>query len=116
MGRLLTAWRYGLWPEISFFPFFKRAALNDAAGGLEVLLGVIAVAVSWHVGLAVLERHLSRSRRGPSLLRLLLLAEVEVLRALREELKRCRSLDDDEVKMKLSRVEQRLEELGEDGS
>ena len=48
--------------------------------------------------------------------KLLLLAEVEVLRALRRELKRRRLIEKDGCGRKLSQVEERLKELGEDGA
>jgi len=74
------------------------------------------LAIVWHVGLAVIEHQRHPEKDRPSLARLLLLAEVEALRALQAELKR-RSLRKRERRhgRKLSEVEERLEELGEDG-
>jgi len=83
-------------------------------GSLDTLLLVVLVAAAWHVGLTVLERRINRGRNGHSLARLLLLAEVEVLHALRAELRR--SSKKDGCDEKLSQVEQRLKELGEDGA
>lgn len=83
---------------------------------MTTLLFVISLAVAWHVGLAVLERRICSGQDGPSLAKLLLLAEVEVLRALRAELKRRRLREKDECGRKLSKVEERLKELGENGA
>ncbi|MFH1821161.1 MAG: hypothetical protein ABH852_01790 [Methanobacteriota archaeon] len=83
---------------------------------MSALILVILSAVAWHVGLAVLERHLSPEQNRPSLVKLLLLAEVEVLRTLRAELKRRRLREKGGSERKLSEVERRLKELGEDGA
>ena len=74
------------------------------------------LAIIWHVGLAIIEYQRRPEKDRPSLAKLLLLAEVEVLLALRAELRR-RHLRKRERqhKQKLSEVEERLEELGEDG-
>ena len=97
-------------------PIYKRPPPKASAGKLEKLIGIIVLAVIWHVGVAVIEYYRRHERDRPSLVKLLLLAEVEVLRALRAELKR-RHLHKRERqhKRKLSEVEERLEELGEDG-
>jgi len=78
---------------------------------LETLLGIIVLAIIWHVGLAVVEHQRRPEKDRPSLAKLLLLAEVEVLRALRAELKRRRLR---KRERKLSEVEERLKESGED--
>lgn len=73
-----------------------------------------ALAVAWHVGLALLERSRYPQRARPSLTKLLLLAEVDLLRTLRSELKRrIRLKRDPESERKLFEVEGRLKELGE---
>jgi len=72
------------------------------------------LAIIWHVGLTIIEYQRRPEKDRPSLAKLLLLAEVEVLRALRAELKQ-RRLRKRERQHKLSEVEERLEELGEDG-
>jgi len=83
---------------------------------LEVLLGIIVLAIIWHVGLAIIEYQRRPEKGRPSLAKLLLLAEVEVLRALRAELKQTRLRKREcQHGRKLSEVEERLEELGEDG-
>ena len=83
---------------------------------MATLLLVISLAAAWHVGLAVLERRLCSEQDRPSFAKLLLLAEVEVLRTLRAELKRRRLIGKDGCEPKLSEVEGRLKELGEDGT
>ncbi len=80
---------------------------------METLLLIAVLAGSWHICLAILESRLGPRQAGQSLSRLLLLAEVEVLRTLRAELRRRRSWKGGGEE-KLSRVEARLEELGED--
>lgn len=79
---------------------------------MGTLLFILALATAWHVGLAVIERQRRPERERPSLAKLLLLTEVEVLRTLRAELKR-RSWrgHKDRCERKLSLVEERLEEL-----
>ncbi len=73
-----------------------------------------ALAVAWHVGLALLERSHYPRRARPPLTKLLLLAEVELLRTLRAELKRrIHFKQDPESDQKLFEVEGRLKELGE---
>ena len=69
------------------------------------------LAIIWHVGLALVEYQRRSERDRPSLAKLLLLAEVEVLRALRAELKRRRLR---KRERKLSEVEERLKESSED--
>jgi len=84
---------------------------------MEIFLLVIALAAVWHIGLALLEKHRYPEQDRPSLARLLLLAEVEVLRTLRTELKRQRlKKQESQCERKLSQVEERLKELGEDGT
>ena len=83
---------------------------------MATLLFVISLAAAWHVGLAVLERRLSPEHDRLSFAKLLLLAEVEVLRTLRNELKRRRLIGKDGCERKLSEVEGRRKELGEDGA
>ena len=74
------------------------------------------LAIVWHVGLAVIEHQRRPEKDRPSLARLLLLAEVEVLRTLRAELKQRRLRKRGRRHgRKLSEVEERLEELGENG-
>ena len=82
---------------------------------MGTLLLVVALATAWHAGLALLERHRRPKKDRPSLVKLLLLAEVEVLRTLMAELKR-RSLCGRGSERKLSQVKERLKELGEDGA
>lgn len=79
---------------------------------METLFGVILLAIIWHVGVAVVEYHRRPERNRPSFAKLLLLAEVEVLRALYAELKRRRS-HKREHRQKLAQVKKRLEELKE---
>lgn len=84
---------------------------------MGTLLLVIALAAFWHIGLALLEKHHRPKQDRPSLARLLFLAEVEVLRTLRAELKRRRLRGHrGRCERKLSQVEERLKELGEDGA
>lgn len=78
---------------------------------METLLGIIVLAIIWHVGLAIIEYQRRPEKDRPSLAKLLLLAEVEVLRALRAELKRRRLRRREQ---KLSEVEEKLKESGED--
>lgn len=95
---------------------FKQSRLNYLAGALKILLFIISLAAIWHVGLAVLERRLCSKRGGPSLAKLLLLAEVEILRTLRAELRRRRLFENGESDREISRVEERLKEIGQDGT
>lgn len=82
---------------------------------MDTLLAVIALAVVWHVGLALLERSRYPQQTRPSLAKLLLLAEVDLLRTLRGELKRrLRLRREPASERKLLEVEGRLKELGED--
>jgi hypothetical protein len=82
---------------------------------LEALPGIIVLAITWHVGLAIIEYQRRPEKDMPSLAKLLLLAEVGVLRALQAELKRqYLRKRGHQHKRKLSEVEERLEELGED--
>lgn len=84
---------------------------------MGTLLVVVTLAMAWHVGLALLERQRRPERDRPPLAKLLLLAEVEVLRTLRGELKRrLRLRREHRCERKLSEVEGRLKELGEDGA
>lgn len=77
---------------------------------------MVALAIAWHIGLALLERSRYPKQARPSLARLLLSAEVDLLRTLRGELKRrLRLRREPKSERKLSEVEGRLEELGEDG-
>lgn len=77
---------------------------------------MVALAIAWHIGLALLERSRYPKQARPSLARLLLSAEVDLLRTLRGELKRRLRLRRElKSERKLSEVEGRLEELGEDG-
>ena len=78
---------------------------------MEILLGIIVLAIIWHVGLAIIEYQRRPEKDRPSLAKLLLLAEVEVLRALRAELKRRRLRRREQ---KLSEVEEKLKESGKD--
>lgn len=74
-----------------------------------------ALAVVWHVCLAWLERSRYPQRASPPLMRLLLLAEVDLLRTLRAELKRrIHFKRDPESERKLFEVEGRLRELDGD--
>ncbi|WP_428085083.1 hypothetical protein [Candidatus Hadarchaeum sp.] len=73
------------------------------------------IAVAWQIGQAILERRLNREGKVPSLLRLLFTAEIEVLRALRAELKGSNFPGDETRATKLFQVEQRLRELGDYG-
>jgi hypothetical protein len=77
---------------------------------------VIVLAIAWHVGLAVLEHSRYPKQARPPLAKLLFLAEVDLLRTLRGELKRRLCLEHEPAtERKLSEVEGRLEELSEDG-
>lgn len=81
---------------------------------MKTLLFVAALAVAWHIGLALFERSRRPEQGGPSLAKLLLLAEADLLRTLRCELKRCiRFGRDSRGERKLLEVEKRLEEIGE---
>jgi hypothetical protein len=85
---------------------------------LETLIGVIVLAIIWHVGVVVIEYHRRPERDRPSFAKLLLLAEVEVLRALHAELKRRRSRKRERERerqreRKLAQIKKRLEELRE---
>lgn len=83
---------------------------------MDTLPAVVALAIAWHIGLALLERSRYPKQARPSLARLLLVAEVDLLRTLRSELKRRLRLRRElKSERKLSEVEGRLEELGEDG-
>ena len=83
---------------------------------MDTLPAVVALAIAWHIGLALLERSRYPKQARPSLARLLLVAEVDLLRTLRSELKRrLRLRREPKSEGKLSEVEGRLEELGEDG-
>lgn len=94
---------------------YKGPPPKASAGELETLLLIVALATAWHVGLALLERHLRPKQDRPSLARLLLLAEVDVLRTLRAELRRWgRRRREGRCEQKLSQVEEKLKELGED--
>jgi len=83
---------------------------------LYTLPAVVALAIAWHIGLALLERSRYPKQTRPPLAKLLLSAEVDLLRTLRSELKRrLRLRREPKSERKLSEVEGRLEELGEDG-
>jgi hypothetical protein len=82
---------------------------------LNALPFVIVAAVAWHFGLALYEYRHRPDEDRPSLARLLLLAEMEVLRTLRAELKRrAKRSPEGPWGRKLSRVDDRLKELNED--
>ncbi len=73
---------------------------------------VVALAIAWHVGLALLERSRYPKQVRPPLTKLLLSAEVDLLRTIRGELKRRLHLRREPTsERKLSEVERRLEEL-----
>ncbi|MBA7502404.1 hypothetical protein ES706_00988 [subsurface metagenome] len=77
---------------------------------------VVALAIAWHISLALLERLRHPKQARPPLAKLLLSAEVDLLRTLRGELKRRLHLRREPTsERKLSEVERRLEELGGDG-
>ncbi len=77
---------------------------------------VVVLAVAWHIGLTLLERSRYPKQARPPLAKLLLSAEVDLLRTLRGELRRrLRLRREPKSERKLSEVEGRLEELGEDG-
>ncbi len=83
---------------------------------MDTLLVVVALAVAWHIGLTLLERSRYPKQARPPLAKLLLSAEVDLLRTLRSELRRrLRLRREPKSEQKLSDVEGRLEELGEDG-
>ncbi len=83
---------------------------------MNILQAVVALAVAWHIGLALLERSRYPKQSRPPLAKLLLSAEVDLLRTLRSELRRRLRLSrEPRGERKLSEVEGRLEELGEDG-
>ena len=82
---------------------------------MDTLPAVAALAIAWHVGLALLERSRYSKQARPPLAKLLLSAEVDLLRTLRGELKRRLHLRREPTsERKLSEVERRLEELGGD--
>lgn len=83
---------------------------------MNTLQAVVALAVAWHIGLTLLERSRYPKQSRPPLAKLLLSAEVDLLSTLRSELKRrLRLRRETKSERKLSEVEERLEELGEDG-
>ncbi len=83
---------------------------------MDTLPAVAVLAVAWHIGLTLLERSRYPKQARPPLAKLLLSAEVDLLRTLRGELRRrLRLRREPESERKLSEVEGRLEELGEDG-
>lgn len=83
---------------------------------MDTLTAVVVLAVAWHIGLTLLERSRYPRQARPSLVKLLLLAEVDLLKTLRSELKRHLRLKcEPKSERKLSEVEGRLEELGGDG-
>ena len=82
---------------------------------MDTLPAVLALAIAWHIGLALLERRFCRGRDRPSLVKLLLLAEVELLRTLHGELKRhLQSRHEHRCEQKLDEIEERLKELSRD--
>lgn len=81
---------------------------------MTTLLALLALAFAWHIGLAVLMRHLRPKRGAPSLKKLLLLAEIEILRTLRAEIRRsCAGLGG-RWRGKLTEVDMRLKEVDEE--
>jgi len=83
---------------------------------LETLQAVVALAVAWHIGLTLLERSRYPKQARPPLAKLLLSAEVDLLMTLRSELRRRLRLSRElRGERKLSEVDERLKELGEDG-
>lgn len=73
---------------------------------------MVALAIAWHVGLAILEHRWYRRRGGPPLSKLLLLAEAELLRTLRAEFRRHGPREGERRReLKLSQIEDRLKEL-----
>jgi hypothetical protein len=88
-------------------PIYKGPPHKSAFGKLEILLGIIVLAIIEY------QRHHQKDR--PSLAKLMLLAEVEVIRAFLAEIRR-RHLRKRERqhKRKLSEFEERLEEQSED--
>jgi len=73
------------------------------------------LAIVWHIILALLERLRHPKQAKPSLAKLLLSVEMDLLRTLRSELKRRLHLRREPTsERKLSEVERRLEELAED--
>lgn len=77
---------------------------------------VVVLAVAWHICLTLLERSRYPKQARPPLAKLLLSAEVDLLRTLRSELRRrLRLRREPKSERKLSEVEGRLEELGDDG-
>lgn len=81
---------------------------------MDTLPFVVVLAVAWHVGLTLLARSRYPKQTRPPLARLLLLAEFDVLRTLRTELRRRLNIRRERrCERKLSEVEGRLRELGE---
>jgi len=81
---------------------------------LSTLPFIVAIAIAWHFGLAIFEHRRRPEHDRPSIAKLLLLAEVEVLRALRAELRRrSRRGGNEQRREKLSQVESKLKELNE---
>jgi hypothetical protein len=79
---------------------------------LGLLFIVIAIAMAWHVGVALLEHYRAPRLSRPPLAKLLLTAEVEVLQTLRNELTRKFSKNPGRVpKLRLEEVERRLKEI-----
>jgi hypothetical protein len=79
---------------------------------LGLLPIVVAIAAVWHIGLALLEHYRAPRLNRPPLAKLLLTAEVEVLRTLRSELTRKLSKNPrGPLKRRLEEVERRLEEI-----
>lgn len=81
---------------------------------MDTLPLIAVIAAVWHVSLALIERSRYPKQAKPPLGKLLLLAEVEVLRTLRAELRRHLVIKREPVsEQKLDEVEKRLKEMGE---
>ncbi|MEM2192753.1 MAG: hypothetical protein QXG38_03975 [Candidatus Hadarchaeales archaeon] len=70
-----------------------------------MILVVLGLAVGWHISIVILERFLLRPPAKPSLTKLLLSAEAELLRVLKAELLQKRK------EARVAEIERRLEEI-----
>ncbi|MEM3723276.1 MAG: hypothetical protein QW179_02355 [Candidatus Hadarchaeales archaeon] len=70
-----------------------------------MILVVLGLAVGWHISIVILERFLLRPSEKPSLTKLLLSAEAELLRVLKAELLQKRK------EARVAEIERRLEEI-----
>jgi hypothetical protein len=92
------------------FSLFKQAPRKGLAGCVDPLFAVIGLAIVWHFCIALLERCRCPTHARPPMSKLLLLAEIEVLKTLKGELKRLLR-SGSKCEQKLREVNQKLREL-----